>query len=114
MRKLPKIILSFACAVFVIAVIGFGIWRMTCASPAAAGSQNSSVDKMQSGTRSRQDSSMDSRTPSIKITTPDGSELTIVNPPVQDSYPDIENIEWGITNYDHTENEDAYTGMPVD
>ena len=110
MGKLPKIMLSCACAVFVIAIIGFGIWRMTYTSPAADSSQNSSVDNMYSGTGSNQDS----RTGSIKITTPDGSELTIVNPPVQDNYSDIENIEWGITNYDHTENEDAYTGMPVD
>ena len=72
MGKLSKIILSCACTVFAIAIIGFCVWKITY-TPSAASSQNNSMDIT------------DSETDSIKITAPDGSEFIIVNPPVPKS-----------------------------
>ena len=73
MGKLSKIILSCACTVFAIAIIGFCVWKITN-TPSAASSQNNSMDIT------------DSETDSIKITAPDGSEFIIVNPPVPKSW----------------------------
>nr|WP_300859103.1 hypothetical protein [uncultured Acetatifactor sp.] len=90
MGKLSKIILSCACTVFAIAIIGFCVWKITY-TPSAASSQNNSMDIT------------DSETDSIKITAPDGSEFIIVNPPVPNSDPNLNSYEWGITNFDHSE-----------
>ena len=81
MGKLSKIILSCACTVFAIAIIGFCVWKITY-TPSAASSQNNSMDIT------------DSETDSIKITAPDGSEFIIVNPPVPKNDSNTNSYEW--------------------
>lgn len=85
MRKLPKIVLSCVCIVLFAAMIGFGIWKMTDASPTANNSQHNNMDDSNGGTDS------------IKITTQDGSELTIMNPSMLGDLLNADDVEFWFT-----------------
>lgn len=86
MRKLPKIVLSCVCIVFFAAMIGFRIWKTADASPTANNSQHNSMNDSNSGTDS------------IKITTQDGRELTIMNPSILGDLLNADDVEFWYKN----------------
>lgn len=98
MGKMFKIMLACVSAVFFTAVIGFGIWKMTDASPAAENGQHSSVKRAfhdaDLGVGANDSSG---ETDSIKITTQDGIELTIMNPSMLGDLLDADNVEFGFS-----------------
>lgn len=62
-------------------------------------SQDNSMENTDSGTNSSQNSSAGNTNGEIKVTAPDGRVYTIVNVP--DKYLNMDNVTWGITNFDH-------------
>lgn len=92
MRKLSKIVLSCICIVFFTAIIGFGIWKMTDASPTANNSQHNTMEDSNGGTDS------------IKITMQDGRELTLMNPSMLGDLLNADNVEFWLIDSDCPEN----------
>lgn len=105
MKKLTKLMPACICVVFIAAVIGLGIWKMTYTSPAA----DSSIHNTESETGGNIDNT-NNGTDSIKITTSDGTELILMNPPMLGDNPDA--YEWWLTPGDE-KCEDMYNELPV-
>lgn len=95
MGKMSKIMLACVSAVFFIAVIGFGIWKMADASSAANKGQHNIVKRAfhDSGPGVSANDSNDG-TDSIKITTQDGIELTLMNPSMLGDLLNADNVDF--------------------
>ena len=96
MGKKFKIMLVCVSAVFFIASIGLGIWKIADASSSTSNGQHNSVkrafDDFDMGVGANDSNGgMDS----IKITTQDGTELTLMNPSMLGDLLNADNVEFG-------------------
>ena len=115
MKKIFKIMLACANAVFFIAVIGLGIWKIADASSSTNNGQHSSVKRAFCDSDigvSANDSN--GGTGSIKITTQDGIELTLMNPAMLGDLLNADYVEFSFTNPDHAENRGVDKEQPAE